>query len=715
VSIAISVSHRALADTIDAYARRSNLRDLARESLARGDGSPEIPQFWVDFAKLGWLGLHVDERWGGQGHGLAESAVVLERLAMVNAPGPYLPCLIASAILQSLGSDAQREEFLPALTCGTAVAAVSLTSAAQTPRNAFAVYGGTAADFFLLPAGPHDLMIVKRSDRGVSMRFRPGVDPTRGVAIVRVDSGPTRAERVIPNSARIARRLMWSLAVAEAAGGARGCVDMATSYAQVRVQFGRPIGSFQAVKHLCANMFVDAELSAASAWDAIRPAATEDEAVLAAAAASLVAIPAYVRSAERNIQVHGGIGYTWEHNAHLYLRRACALRGFYLLERTAAAEINELTIAGVIREATPDLPASADEHRHAVRKFVADTAVVPPGERRSALVESGYLVPHWPGPWGRDADAVEQLVIDQELPDELRVDMGITGWIALTIAQHASPDQTRRWVRPTLLGELQWCQLFSEPGAGSDAAAVATRGTRVEGGWRVSGQKVWTSGAHESDWGLATVRTDPDARKHAGISLLAINMRAPGVEVRPLRELTGGARFNEVFLNEVFVPDDDLLGFPGGGWRLAMATLGNERMTIGTSKRDERSARHLLRRLRETEVGDAALEREVAVLLAEEYASRALVLRNAARGVEGSTAAFAGSLIKLVVGERTQRTAELGMRLSGELAVSNDDAAIVDLFLFSRCLTIAGGTSEIIRNQIAERILGLPREPLPAA
>jgi alkylation response protein AidB-like acyl-CoA dehydrogenase len=485
---------------------------------------------------------------------------------------------------------------------------------------------------------------------------------------------------------------------------------MATSYAKQRTQFGRLIGSFQAVKHILANTLVDVELSVATAWDAAGNSATGDEALLAAAVGAEIALPAYVRAAERNIQVHGGIGYTWEHDAHLHLRRATALRGLIGAEPAAADLIAGLTERGVRRSYVVDLPGEAERDRAEVRAFVADVRGTADDVLRRRLVDSGYLVPHWPKPWGRAASAVEQIVIEQELAELGTFDLGITGWIALTLAQSASVEQVERWIRPTLLGDLQWCQLFSEPEAGSDAAAIRTRGVRAAGGWLVTGQKVWTSGAQETGRGLATVRTDPDAAKHAGITVMAIDMGAPGVEIRPLRELTGGALFNEVFLHEVFVPDADVVGSVGDGWRLARATLGNERVTIGTRRRDGRSARLVLDLIARHAPGVHAWRREAAGLLAEEYALRSLSIRQVSRAVSGAGPGPEGNISKLVAGELTQRTAELGMRVAGPAAVLGLEPALTELFLFSRCLTIAGGTSEIVRNQIAERVLGLPRE-----
>src|SRR5690606_31578140 len=247
---------------------------------------------------------------------------------------------------------------------------------------------------------------------------------------------------------------------------------------------------------------------------------------------------AAVRNAQTNIQLHGGIGFTWQHDAHRYLRRTVAAAALCGPVFVAGGDIVRPTRAAVRRSYSLDLPEEAKDFRADARAFAERYAALPEEERRPALVESGYLVPHWPKPWGRGAGAVEQLVIEEELTGVEIPNLGIGGWVVLTLVQQGTPEQVERWVGPSLRGELVWCQLFSEPGAGSDAAAVQTRATKVEGGWRVTGQKVWTSGAQNCNRGLATVRTDPDAPKHKGITAMVIDMHAPGVDVRPLREIT---------------------------------------------------------------------------------------------------------------------------------------------------------------------------------
>jgi 3-oxochol-4-en-24-oyl-CoA dehydrogenase len=333
------------------------------------------------------------------------------------------------------------------------------------------------------------------------------------------------------------------------------------------------------------------------------------------------------------------------------------------------------------------------------------------------MIDEGYAMPHWPKPWGRDAGAVEQLVIEQEFAAAGldRPNYGITGWVILTLIQYATDDQIARWVRPALNQDVIWCQLFSEPDAGSDAAGIKTRGTRVAGGWMINGQKVWTSGAQYADHGLATVRTDPSAPKHNGITTMVIDMHGPGVEVRPLRMPTGGSEFNEVFFNEVFVPDDDVVGPVDGGWTVARATLGNESVSIGGGQgRPGIPFESFIGAL------DAHPDRlpggagRVGRYIANVQAIDVLNLRSAHRAVAGAGPGPEGNVTKLVTSENGHEAAAILSALAGPDGAFLDGAGALSgmLVLMNRAMSIAGGTSEIKRNQIGERILGLPRDPL---
>ncbi len=326
-------------------------------------------------------------------------------------------------------------------------------------------------------------------------------------------------------------------------------------------------------------------------------------------------------------------------------------------------------------------------------------------------------MPHWPKPYGRSAGAVEQLVIEQEFADAkiTRPGYGITAWNILTIIQYATQDQIDRWVRPALTQEVIWCQLFSEPDAGSDAAGVKTNATRVDGGWLVNGQKVWTSGAHVAGMGFATVRTNPDVPKHDGITMMAIDMHAEGVEVRPLKMTSGNSEFNEVFFNDVFVPDDDVVGPVDGGWTVARATLGNESVSIGGGQGGLTLPGAAL-----IPPFDAHPERldggaaRVGRYIAEHQSMGLLNLRSANRAVAGGEPGPEGAMTKLVLSEIGHEAAAIMTELNGADSLFMDGAGGMSnlLVLMHRGMSIAGGTSEIKRNQIGERILGLPRDPL---
>ena len=510
---------------------------------------------------------------------------------------------------------------------------------------------------------------------------------------------------------------------AEAIGIATETTQQAAEYAKVRVQFGRPIATFQAVKHHCANMLVAAELATAATWDAGRAADAADRGAddggqfsYTAAIAATLAVPAAADNASLNIQVHGGIGFTWEHDAHLYLRRAAAVAAIVDAEQ-AAAEVTDLVRQGVRRTAAINLPAEAEPIRAAIKPDVERLAALDGAARLDALIETGYAMPHWPRPWGRDAAAIEQLVIEQEFAKAgiKRPSLGITSWVILTLVQHATPDQVKRWVRPALNQDVIWCQLFSEPGAGSDAAGIRTKATPVDGGWRISGQKVWTSGAHLASFGLATVRTNPDAPKHQGITTMVIDMHAPGVTVRRLKMPTGHSDFNEVFFDDVFVPDADVVGPIDGGWTVARATLGNESVSIGSG-----DGGMALPGPAFIAPLDAHPERlpggasRVGTHIARIQAMSALNLRSAYRAVAGGGPGPEGNVAKLLLAELGHEAAAIMAELAGPdgAFLEGDGAMAATLVLMNRAMSIAGGTSEIKRNQIAERILGLPRDPL---
>jgi 3-oxochol-4-en-24-oyl-CoA dehydrogenase len=716
MSIAITEEHRALADTASDFLTKHDARGAAR-ALLESDAE-SLPPFWDDLARLGWLGLHLPEVYGGTGFGLSELVVVVEELGRSMAPGPFIPTVVASATIVAHGSDDIKQRYLPGMAAGTAFGSFALDAEVEVQQGkvhgqADTVLGGGLCHLLVILAGD-DVVLVDRSAAGVVVTNRTNLDPTRRSAGVTFDGAEGD---VLVGAGQTLLDLARLIVSAEAIGIATECTQQASEYSKVRLQFGRPIATFQAVKHHCANMLVAAELATALVWDAARAGEEGgDQFSYTAAMAASLALPAADEDAQLNIQVHGGIGFTWEHDAHLYLRRATALEAVVDAEQAAVA-VCEYKRQGLRRTRTIDLPPEAEPMRDEIRVIAERLAVLDDTTRRDQLIETGYVMPHWPPPWGRGAGAVEQLVIEQEFAaaSVTRPAYGITGWVILTLIQHATEEQVSRWVLPALRQDVIWCQLFSEPDAGSDAAGVKSRGVRVDGGWLVNGQKVWTSGAHRSSFGFATVRTDSDAPKHAGITTMVIDMHAEGVEVRPLRMVTGHSEFNEVFFNDVFVPDDDVVGPINGGWTVARATLGNESVSIGGGQGGGTMPA-------ETLIGpfDAHPERlaggagRIGRYVAQGQAIEVLNLRTALRAVIGGGPGPEGNVTKLVLSEIGHEAAAILAAVNGpESAYVDEDAAIASMMiLMHRGLSIAGGTSEIKRNQIGERILGLPRDPL---
>jgi len=722
VPIALTDDHRELGDVARSFLAAQKARHAARELL---DADEQItPPFWRELAGLGWLGLHVDEAYGGSGFGLPELVVVIDELGRAVAPGAFVPTVAVSSVLADMGTEEQKTRLLPGLIDGSRTAAIGFgegldVSDGRVSGVAGVVLGAASADLLLLATGD-DMVLVERGADGVTLQTPGSLDRTRRSGSVTL-SDVVIGANLLSGARDAALARARTLFAAEAVGGASDCVDAAVEYAGVREQFGRTIATFQAVKHHCADMLVAAESAVACVWDAARAAAEttgtgEGSFQLAAAAAAALALPAYVRNAELNIQVHGGIGFTWEHDAHLHLRRALTVNAIFGGD-SAATDVFDLAAAGIARAGSLDLPPEAEGLRTEIGAEAQRIAALDAAAQLDELIATGYVMPHWPGPWGRAAGAVEQLLIDEEFSAAgvVRPDYGITGWVILTLIQHGTPSQIDRFVERALRKDEIWCQLFSEPSAGSDAAAVKTRATRVDGGWTISGQKVWTSGAHYARRGLATVRTDFDVPKHAGITMVIIDMKAPGVEVRPLRQITGGSEFNEVFFNDVFIPDEDVIGEVNAGWAVARATLGNERVSIGGGAGGIAPASAWLVQLAQSHgdrmVGAAA---RVGRFLADDHALRLLNLRRAARSIAGAGSGPEGNITKLKLAEHFQEQGAIAAGLVGpELALEGGEGALAArAAMGARGMAIAGGTSEVARNQIAERILGMPRDPL---
>jgi alkylation response protein AidB-like acyl-CoA dehydrogenase len=698
--------------TDEQLAARQLVRDWAAGSQATAairDVEQGKPEAWrpvyEGLAALGIFGVAVGEDSGGAGGRLEDMCAMVDEAAKALVPGPVATTALATLVI----SDTVQ---LGALISGERCAGVALHADIRFDRatskasgTAPWVLGAVAGGVLLLPAAGQWL-IVDSADDGVTVEPLTPTDFSRPLARVVLTSA--RATVVDASPERV-EDLAATVLAAEAAGISRWALDTAVAYAKVREQFGKPIGSFQAVKHLCAEMLCRAEQAAVAAADAARAAADPDERQLsiAAAIAASVGIKAAKANVKDCIQVLGGIGITWEHDAHLYLRRAYGIGQFLggalrWLRRTAA-----LTRAGVRRSVDIDLDDVADR-RPQIATAVAEVAALPKQDQQAALAEAGLLAPHWPSPYGRGAAPAEQLLIDQELAAAgvTRPDLVIGWWAAPTILEHGTPEQVQRFVPATLRGEIFWCQLFSEPGAGSDLASLRTKAVRVDGGWLLTGQKVWTSSAQKAQWGVCLARTDPSAPKHKGISYFLVDMSSPGLLIRPLREITGDALFNEVFLEEVFVPDDLVVGALNDGWRLARTTLANERVAMAAGTALGNPMEELLGAAAGLE-SDVVQQDRLAELIVTAQTGALLDQRVAQLAVGGRDPGAESSVRKLIGVRYRQALAEYRMDISEGAGVLEDE--LVHDFLNTRCLTIAGGTEQILLTVAAERLLGLPR------
>jgi alkylation response protein AidB-like acyl-CoA dehydrogenase len=367
-----------------------------------------------------------------------------------------------------------------------------------------------------------------------------------------------------------------------------------------------------------------------------------------------------------------------------------------------------------------ELPPPDDPRRVAVRTWLAEH----PSPSGRELAEAGYVAPHWPAPWGLDADPIHQILIDEELaaagvrrPDN---QIGI-GWAGPTILHGGTEAQKERYLFPLLAAEEIWCQLFSEPGSGSDLASLSTRAVRDGDEWVVTGQKIWNSGAQVSSYGILIARTDPDAPKHEGISYFICPMHAPGVEVRPIVEMTGTPIFNEVFLDEVRLPAENLVGEVNRGWSLAKVTLGNERVSLssgGALWGMGPAAGDLLDLVRRAGgVDDPVLRQRLAALHIEAELLRLIRLRTVTARIKGEPPGAEASIRKILADEHGQRIMGLAKDLAGAGGMLTDagpfggEVAMWHYgFLFSPALTVGGGTGEVQRNIVAERVLGLPHD-----
>lgn len=722
--IAINPEHQDLADSVRSLVARVAPSEVLHAAMETPLENP--PPYWQSAAEQGLQGVHLSESVGGQGFGILELAIVLAEFGYGAVPGPFVPSAIASALVSAHDRDAK---VLAELASGSTIATYALDSGLTATRHgdelvirgeARAVPAAAQASILVLPVAidSGEEWVVLRSEQ---LEIEPvqSLDPLRPIAHVRANAVEVGDDVVLDNLSMVtAHALMTTLLSAEAVGVARWATDTASGYAKIREQFGRPIGQFQAIKHKCAEMVADTERATAAVWDAARALDEAGEHIeFAAAVAATLAPAAAQRCTQDCIQVHGGIGFTWEHDTNVYYRRALMLAASFGRSSDYPQRVVDTATTTGMRAVNIDLDPETEELRAAIRGEVDALKKMDRPARAVAIAEAGWVLPYLPKPWGRASDPVEQIIIAQEFASGRvkRPQVGIAAWIIPSIVAFGTEEQKQRFLPPTFRGEMIWCQLFSEPGAGSDLAGLSTKATRVDGGWRITGQKIWTTAAQYSQWGALLARTDPSAPKHNGITYFLMDMKSEGVTVKPLRELTGHEMFNTVYIDDVFVPDECVLGEVNRGWEVSRNTLTAERVSIGSSDANFLATLpQFVEFVRDGQFDQVARHR-AGQLIAEGHAAKVLNLRSTLLTLAGGDAMPSAAISKLLSMRTGQGYAEFAVSSFGADAVIGDPDQLQgkwgEYLLASRATTIYGGTSEVQLNIIAERLLGLPRDP----
>lgn len=730
--IAIAPEHQDLAASVRSLAARVAPSEVLHEAMEAP--TPNPPPYWRAAAEQGLHGMALAESVGGQGYGILELAIVLAEFGYAAVPGPFVPSAIASALIAAHDPDAA---VLAELASGSGIAAYALDSSMSATRHRDslvirgeirAVAAAAQASILVLPVavdGGEEWVVLPAGQ--LEIEPARSLDPLRPIAHVRAAAVEVDGDAVLGNlSMTTARALITTLLSAEAVGVARWATDTASEYAKIREQFGRPIGQFQAIKHKCAEMIADTERATAAVWDAARAldearqtgeTAESAHVDFAAAVAATLAPAAAQRCTEDCIQVHGGIGFTWEHDTNVYYRRALMLAACMGHTGQYPQRVAEAATTTGMRTVDIDLDPGTEKLRSEIRAEVAAFKEMDRAARKTAIAETGWVLPHLPTPWGRAASPVEQVIIAQEFAvgGVRRPQVGIAAWIIPSIVAFGTDEQQQHFLPPTLRGEMIWCQLFSEPGAGSDLAGLSTKATRVDGGWRITGQKIWTTAAQFSQWGALLARTDPAAPKHNGITYFLLDMKSEGVTVKPLRELTGHEMFNTVYIDDVFVPDKYVLGEVNRGWEVSRNTLTAERVSIGSSEPNFLATLpQFVEFVRDGQFGQVERHR-AGQLIAEGHAAKLLNLRSTLLTLAGGDAMPSAAISKLLSMRTAQGYAEFAVSAFGaEAAIGDAETAQGrwgEYLLASRATTIYGGTSEVQLNIIAERLLGLPRDP----
>ena len=746
---------------------------------------------WSGMAQLGVTSLMLPEDCGGIGLGAMEMCVVAEEVGRQLSPVPLASTMylaVQAFLLSTQEHSPQRQKWLQPVSGGS-VGCLAAPTDGQKPLADLPVFDGKTlkGECLLVADGiaaqwgvalarnaaGADVLVAFQFDTSVQRKALKTLDPSKPYASL--SFGGTAAELLdgVSSAAQVLARVRNRAAVMlafEQLGAADAALEMAAAYAKERKAFGRAIGSYQGIKHKLANLYTNNQLARAhcyyGAWALtadMAQATGAPELAAAAAAARVSTTQALSDAAQENLHTHGGMGYTWELDCHLFYRRArqqaVELGNIHAWREQVAAELQKCmdepakekvaqSMAGgdsqsMDFEDTPEEAAfraecrawlqlnaepkaSADDYfgRDMTAEQRMEAARIWQGKKAAG----GFGAITWPKVLGgRGGTPMQELIWRQE-EGKVKVPTGMfnvsLGMVLPSVMAHASPEVLGRHVAPALGGKNLWCQLLSEPGAGSDLGMVRTRAERATDGregWLINGQKVWTSLAQFAQFGLVLTRTNPQVSKFDGMSTFFLDMKSPGITVRPIRQAGGESEFNEVFFENVFVPDSQLVGKLGGGWKVTLTGLMAERLAIGGVMPAElwRTTAGLLADHEfegQPALQDGRMRERWADLYLKEQALWLLQCRALTALSKGLQPGPEMSGAKNVAAAALQAFSYFAIDLLGErgvLAASElgERFAMVERLWFgSAGMRIAGGTDEVVLNSIGERVLGLAPE-----
>nr|WP_029890539.1 acyl-CoA dehydrogenase [Polycyclovorans algicola] len=761
------------------------LADVSHSAAIRSamDSAPGYdPSVWSRIgAELGWCGIGVDEAHSGLGLGVMELALVQEQAGRHLLSGPFFATgCVAATVLRHCGDQAAMTQWLPRIAEGTTRFAVPLNGLepewehearrlrATPDGNAWRLTGealrlsdAAQADHLLLLAQlPDDspaLFIVAADAARIAITPRRSWDATRRFADVVLCNAPVLMRVDDPDrlSAGLITTAAWLriCLAAELLGVAQQCLDLTVAYVATRKQFGRAVGGFQAVKHRCAEMMVRVESLRSAVYGVAQraggsasPEALHREGMMVKAWATDTAF----YCAQEAIQLHGGVGFTWEYDPQLYFKRAQAAQHWMgtpdELREVLADELldtDALPAPGgepSTEEANDDRAFRADVNAwmqaHLSGPFADLQHRGGPGDEEHApalrkdwereLAKGGWTCVGWPrAHGGRELSIQQQVIFHEEYAragGPGRMGHIGEGLIGPAIIAYGTPEQQQRFLPDIVAGRTYWAQGYSEPSAGSDLANVQTKAVLGEDGrWRVSGQKIWTSLAHESDWIFVLARSEPGSKGNKGLIFLLMKLDQPGIDIRPIRQISGGCEFNEVFFDEAICEAGDVLGAPGDGWKVAMGLLEIERgvSTLGQQMHFAFELETVVAAAKRSgRICQPAMRSRIAQAWMGLVVMRDNALRMLADGSELGLRREA-LIYKYYWSNWHRDLGKLAMDVLGpEGSFISDDPVtrpLQQLFFFSRADTIYAGTNEIQLNLIAERGLGMPREVRPTS